>query len=87
MPPRHGQLFSPHEHPFLEGWRGEPGSAPVVDPTARAETRLPSIDDETVFRVLAIPFSGTGASRYLISAASVTKLSVTRFAVAWARAR
>lgn len=52
MPPRRGQLFSPYEYPFLEGWDGEPGSAPVVDPAARAATRVPSIDDETVFRVL-----------------------------------
>jgi hypothetical protein len=51
MPARRGQLFSPHEYPFLEGWRGDPGSAPV-EATARAETRLPTIDDETVFQVL-----------------------------------
>jgi hypothetical protein len=52
MPARRGALFSPHEHPFLEGWDGEPGSAPIVDPAARAAARLPSVDDETVFRVL-----------------------------------
>jgi hypothetical protein len=52
MPARRGQLFSPHEYPFLEGWEGPPGSAPIVDPSARAAIRVPSIDDETVFRVL-----------------------------------
>ncbi len=51
MPPRHGQLFSPHVYPFLEGWRGDPGSAPT-EASARAETRLPTIDDETVLLVL-----------------------------------
>ncbi|MEZ4364023.1 MAG: DNA methyltransferase [Kofleriaceae bacterium] len=52
LPARRGQLFSPHAFPFLEGWEGEPGSAPVVDAAARAATRVPSVDDETVFRVL-----------------------------------
>jgi hypothetical protein len=52
IPARKGELFSPHTYPFLEGWRGEPGSAPIVDPGARAEVRVPSVDDETVFRVL-----------------------------------
>ncbi len=52
MPARRGQLFSPQEYPFLEGWDAESGSAPIVDPAARAATRLPSIDDETIFRVL-----------------------------------
>jgi hypothetical protein len=51
MPARHGQLFSPHEYPFIEGWQGEE-SAPIVDPAARAATRVPSVDDGTVFRVL-----------------------------------
>jgi hypothetical protein len=51
MPPRHGQLFSPHAYPFLEGWRGDPGSAPT-EAGARAETRLPTIDDETMLLVL-----------------------------------
>lgn len=52
MPARNGQLFSPHDFPFLEGWAGEPGSAPVNDPAAREATRVPSVDDETLFRVL-----------------------------------
>ncbi len=52
MPARRGALFSPHEYPFLEGWAGEPGNAPIVDPGARADTRVPSVDDETVYRVL-----------------------------------
>jgi Eco57I restriction-modification methylase/MmeI, target recognition domain len=52
MPARRGALFSPHEHPFLEGWEGDPGSAPINDPVARAAVRVPSVDDGTVFRVL-----------------------------------
>src|SRR5690606_3918276 len=52
MPARRGQLFSPQDYPFLEGWVGEPGSAPIIDPVARADARVPSVDDETVFRVL-----------------------------------
>lgn len=52
MPARRGTLFSPQEYPFLEGWDGEPGAAPIVDPAARAAVRLPSVDDETVYQVL-----------------------------------
>lgn len=52
IPARRGDLFSPHPYPFLEGWSGEPGSAPIVDPAERAAVRVPSVDDETVFRVL-----------------------------------
>ena len=51
MPPRRGSLFSPHEYPFLEGW-GPGGSAPITQPEDRAAVRVPSIDDETVYRVL-----------------------------------
>jgi hypothetical protein len=51
MPSHHGQLFSPHEYPFIEGWEGR-DSAPVVDPADRAATHVPSVDDGTVFRVL-----------------------------------
>lgn len=51
MPPRRGSLFNPHEYPFLEGW-GPAGSAPITQPEDRAAVRLPTVDDETVFRVL-----------------------------------
>ena len=51
MPPRHGSLFNPHEYPFLEGW-GPAGSAPITQPEDRAAVNLPTVDDETVFRVL-----------------------------------
>ncbi|HEY5373362.1 MAG TPA: hypothetical protein VIK01_06730 [Polyangiaceae bacterium] len=51
MPPRRGSLFNPHEYPFLEGW-GPAGSAPITQPEDRAAVRLPTLDDETVFRVL-----------------------------------
>jgi hypothetical protein len=51
MPPRRGGLFNPHEYPFLEGW-GPAGSAPITEPEDRARVKLPTIDDETVFRVL-----------------------------------
>ncbi|MGE3752772.1 MAG: DNA methyltransferase [Planctomycetota bacterium] len=51
MPSRRGQLFDPHQFPFLEGW-GPGGSAPINDPEARAATRVPSIDDGTVYGVL-----------------------------------
>lgn len=49
MPPRRGQLFNPEAYPFLEGWSF--GGAPV-EATARARLRPPSVDDDTVFRVL-----------------------------------
>ncbi len=51
MPPRRGSLFNPHEYPFLEGW-GPGGGAPITLPEDRASVRLPTIDDETVFRIL-----------------------------------
>jgi hypothetical protein len=51
MPPRHGSLFNPHEYPFLEGW-GPGGSAPITQPEDRAGVKLPTVDDETLFRVL-----------------------------------
>lgn len=49
MPPRRGQLFNPEAFPFLEGWSF--GGAPV-EAKARAEVKSPSIDDETIYRVL-----------------------------------
>ncbi len=50
MPPRRGDLFDPRCYPFLEGW-GPDGGAPTT-PKERAAMRVPSMDDETVFRVL-----------------------------------
>jgi len=51
MPARRGSLFDPHTYPFLEGW-GPSGSSPIRDPEARAEVRVPTVDDETVYRAL-----------------------------------
>ncbi|GAB4209406.1 MAG: N-6 DNA methylase [Sandaracinaceae bacterium] len=51
MPPRRGALFDPHTYPFLEGW-GPAGSAPAGDPEAQARVAVPTVDDETVHRVL-----------------------------------
>ncbi|MBX3251398.1 MAG: N-6 DNA methylase [Myxococcales bacterium] len=51
LPPRRGALFDPNTYPFLEGW-GPEGAAPIVIPEHRAAVRVPTVDDETVFRVL-----------------------------------
>jgi hypothetical protein len=51
MPARRGNLFDPHTYPFLEGW-GPAGAAPIVLAEHRAEVKLPTVDDETVFLVL-----------------------------------
>jgi hypothetical protein len=51
LPARGGSLFDPNVYPFLEGW-GPGGSAPVHLAEERARVRVPSIDDETVYRVL-----------------------------------
>lgn len=50
IPPRHGDLFDPHRYSFLEGWTG--ASAPIVTQSARAEVRVPTVDDGTVFILL-----------------------------------
>jgi N-6 DNA Methylase len=50
MPARRGELFDPTRYPFLEGW-GPDGGAPT-SARDRAELRVPTVDDETVFRVL-----------------------------------
>ncbi|MDH3727089.1 MAG: N-6 DNA methylase, partial [Myxococcales bacterium] len=51
LPPRRGKLFDPSAFPFLEG--GLPGwTAAIVLPEERAAVQLPSIDDETIYRVL-----------------------------------
>ncbi len=49
LPARRGELFDPGTYPFLEGWSA--GGAPV-DAIARAQVRVPSVDDETVYLVL-----------------------------------
>lgn len=51
MPPRHGELFSPHTFAFLEGNR-EPSSPGPGDPDGRRRLEVPAIDDDTVHRVL-----------------------------------
>ena len=51
MPARRGELFDPHRFPFLEGW-GPAGSAPIEDVLTQGRVRVPTLDDETVFRVL-----------------------------------
>ncbi len=51
LPPRRGTLFDPSAYPFLEG--GLPGwTAAIALPEERAAVELPSIDDDTVYRVL-----------------------------------
>lgn len=50
IPPRQGDLFDPHRYPFLEGWSG--ASAPIVTQIARAEVKVPTVDDGTVFALL-----------------------------------
>ncbi|MCA9692383.1 MAG: hypothetical protein KC636_22480, partial [Myxococcales bacterium] len=49
LPPRHGELFSPHAFGFLEGWAG--GAAPTT-PEARARVAAPTVSDGTVHAVL-----------------------------------
>ncbi len=51
MPPRRGALFDPNRYPFIEGW-GPAGSAPIAAAERRAEVKVPTVDDETVHRVL-----------------------------------
>lgn len=50
IPPRQGDLFDPHRYSFLEGWSGR--SAPIVTQTARAEVKVPTVDDGSVFALL-----------------------------------
>lgn len=49
LPSRKGELFDPETYPFLEGWTA--GGAPV-SAEDRAAVTVPSVDDETVYRVL-----------------------------------
>lgn len=51
MPPRHGELFSPHVYSFLEGVT-EPSSPGPNDVDGRRRVTLPLIDDETIYLVL-----------------------------------
>lgn len=51
MPPRHGELFSPHAYPFLEGHR-DPTAPGPGDPDGRRRLDVPAIDDETVYKIL-----------------------------------
>jgi hypothetical protein len=50
LPARRGDLFDPERYPFLEGWPAA-GGAPV-DAAARASVQVPSVDDESIYRVL-----------------------------------
>lgn len=50
MPPHRGRLFNPENYAFLEGGVQEGGVA--VSSDARAATRLPSVSDGVVLRVL-----------------------------------
>ncbi|MFO0558011.1 MAG: DNA methyltransferase [Polyangiales bacterium] len=50
MPARRGELFDPHRFAFIEGWTA--GSAPITEAGERAAVRVPTIDDEVVYRVL-----------------------------------
>jgi hypothetical protein len=51
IPARRGELFDPNTYPFLEGW-GPEGSAPITLPEDRAQVKVPTVDDFTVFTVL-----------------------------------
>lgn len=51
MPPRHGELFSPHVYRFLEGNR-EPSAPGPHDADGRRRLDVPAIDDETIYLVL-----------------------------------
>ena len=50
MPPHRGRLFNPENHAFLEGCL--PAGGAPVSPVDRAHTRLPSISDGVIYRVL-----------------------------------
>ncbi len=51
IPARRGDLFDPSRHPFLESW-GLPDTAPAKQLADMARVGVPTIDDETVYRVL-----------------------------------
>jgi Eco57I restriction-modification methylase/MmeI, target recognition domain len=52
IPARHGHLFDIHRFPFLEGFPQEHAVVPIRDADARAEARVPTVDDETIYQVL-----------------------------------
>jgi hypothetical protein len=51
IPARRGELFDPSRHPFLESW-GLPDTAVPKQLADMARVGVPTIDDETVYRVL-----------------------------------
>jgi N-6 DNA Methylase len=51
IPARRGELFDPSRYPFLESW-GLPDTAPAKQLEDMARVGVPTIDDETVYRVL-----------------------------------
>jgi len=51
IPPRRGELFDPSRFPFLESWQ-PPDMAVAKLPADMAQVSVPTIDDETVYRVL-----------------------------------
>ena len=50
LPPREGHLFDPHRFPFLEGFEGN--VVPIRDAEERAQSQVPTVDDETIYQVL-----------------------------------
>ena len=51
MPPRRGELFDPARVPVPRRL-GPAGGAPIAMPSERAAVRVPTVDDETIYRVL-----------------------------------
>lgn len=51
IPRRRGELFDPSRFPFLESWQ-LPDTAAAALPADLAEVGVPTVDDETVYRVL-----------------------------------
>lgn len=54
LPARDGHLFDPHRFPFLEGFDADAVSVPLSGgaAAARAAASVPTVDDETIYRVL-----------------------------------
>ena len=54
LPPREGHLFDPNRFPFLEGFEVDTRAVPLAgeDAPAREAAQVPTVDDETVYRVL-----------------------------------
>jgi hypothetical protein len=51
IPRRRGELFNPSRFPFLEGWQ-LPDTAVASIPEHMADVKVPTVDDETVYRIL-----------------------------------